>query len=50
MAAWIETWTAPRDFRLRLMRLEGGGWEEIAEAVAVSQDADSNVSRPPLPI
>jgi hypothetical protein len=39
MAARIETWTAPRDFRLRLMRLEGGGWEEIAEALAVSQDA-----------
>jgi DNA-directed RNA polymerase specialized sigma24 family protein len=38
MAANIETWTAPRDFRLRLMRLEGTAWEEIAEALSVTPD------------
>lgn len=36
MAASIETWTAPRDFRLRRMRLEGAPWEEIGEALGVS--------------
>ena len=31
-----EFWSAPRDFRLRLMRLEGATWEAIAEALAVA--------------
>jgi len=31
-----EFWSAPRDFRLRLMRLEGATWEEIAEVLAVA--------------
>ena len=39
MATSIETWTAPRDFRLRLMRLEGVAWEEIAGALAVAPEA-----------
>lgn len=39
MVANVEIWTTARDFRLRLMRLEGGGWEEIAQALAVSRQA-----------
>jgi len=39
MTTGNETWSAPRDFRLRLMRLEGVAWEEIAEALAVAPDA-----------
>lgn len=39
MAANIETWTAPVDFRLRRMRLEGASWEAIAESLAVSEGA-----------
>jgi len=39
MATSIETWTAPRDFRLRQMRMEGAAWEEIADALAVTPDA-----------
>ena len=39
MATSIETWTAPADFRLRRMRLEGESWEAIAEALAVSPEA-----------
>jgi len=39
MATSNETWSAPRDFRLRLMRLEGAAWEEIAEALVVAPDA-----------
>jgi hypothetical protein len=31
-----EFWSTPRDFRLRLMRLEGATWEEIAEVLAVA--------------
>ena len=38
MTASNETWSAPRDFRLRLMRLEGAAWEEIAEVLAVAPD------------
>jgi hypothetical protein len=41
MAARIETWTAPSDFRLRQMRLEGESWEAIASALAVSPEAAS---------
>jgi hypothetical protein len=41
MAASIETWTPPSDFRLRRMRLEGASWEAIAEALAVSPAAAS---------
>jgi len=54
MATTIETWTAPRDFRLRLMRLEGAAWEEIAEALAVAPEAAATraarigARRPPL--
>ena len=39
MTTSTETWTAPRDFRLRLMRLEGATWEEIADVLAVSPGA-----------
>ena len=39
MAANVEIWTTARDFRLRLMRLEGDGWEEIAKALAVPREA-----------
>jgi hypothetical protein len=39
MATSNETWSEPRDFRLRLMRLEGVAWEEIAEALAVAPGA-----------
>jgi hypothetical protein len=38
MSVKTETWTAPRDFRLRLMRLEGARWNEIADALAVAPD------------
>ncbi len=38
MTAGNETWSAPRDFRLRLMRLEGVAWEEIADALVVTPD------------
>ena len=41
MATSIETWTAPTDFRLRRMRLEGESWEVIAEALAVTPEAAS---------
>ncbi len=41
MPACIETWTPPRDFQLRRMRLEGASWETIAEALAVSPEAAS---------
>ena len=36
MTVGNEFWSAARDFRLRLMRLEGATWEEIAEALAVA--------------
>ena len=36
MTASDGTWSAPQDFRLRLMRLEGAAWDEIAEALAVA--------------
>ena len=32
-------WSAARDHRLRLMRLEGESWEEIEATLAVSQEA-----------
>ena len=41
MTASIETWTAPRDFRLRRLRREGASWETIAEELAVSPAAAS---------
>lgn len=36
MTVCNEFWSAPRDFRLRLMRLEGATWEAIAEALVVA--------------
>ena len=39
MAVRNETWTAPADFRLRRLRLEGASWEAIAEALGVSPAA-----------
>jgi hypothetical protein len=54
MATSIETWTAPRDFRLRLMRQEGATWEEIAAALTVAAEAAMTraerigACRPPL--
>ena len=36
MAICAETWTPPRDFRLRRMQREGASWEMIAEALALS--------------
>ena len=39
MGSGVETWTAPIDFRLRRMRLEGASWETIAEALAVTAQA-----------
>ncbi len=32
-------WTAARDFRLRQLRLEGAGWEEIGAALWVGTEA-----------
>ncbi len=38
MTAGSEIWSAPRDFRLRLMRVEGMAWAAIAEALLVAPE------------